>query len=489
MAQKDTPWYELIGQQTDASVRLLVVCEHYCSASSLKEIEDLAVTCQIPMVKVDYQIADDDNTVAVQGTYEFGSEGVTRFVLKDVLPLEQWSAYETPDARYRLETTVTLVSGHTVKSPWAFRCFLRSGCHTTQITDKSLQEQLASIPIANASMTEAQLRQICVDYIRLETEFQFKFQEDFVYTIESQKRPRRLLGGKVYGGMPYVSRGAGNLYRLAEVYDPETGTLSRDSDIYDNIRLFGNACSGAASMAWARVVNSAYLGYTMFMTEANGFLPVGPYRYPKENITRYIRNDPNEVCCRSLCNFNGEQTMFESYAQMQPADGLVCDGHVRMNCSVPVVVRNPDGTIDPDQSYIYLHEQTCYTSSRNQLRIAPDGSHYVAQGRVQYHNTFRQLWSEGYVPFTFREFKDPSLVEPARYRLAVEPVLAERVLTTNYPISDVFAELDGKRYVYRNMEFFRKEVKLGDIFPAEALTENTKLFCQLLNGQLLEVKQ
>ena len=65
MAQKDTPWYELIGQQTDASVRLLVVCEHYCCASSLKEIEDLAVTCQIPMVKVDYQVAEDDNTVAV----------------------------------------------------------------------------------------------------------------------------------------------------------------------------------------------------------------------------------------------------------------------------------------------------------------------------------------------------------------------------------------------------------------------------------------
>ena len=65
MAQKESAWYELIGQQTDASVRLLVVCEHYCCASSLKEIEDLAVTCQIPMVKIDYQVAEDDNTVAV----------------------------------------------------------------------------------------------------------------------------------------------------------------------------------------------------------------------------------------------------------------------------------------------------------------------------------------------------------------------------------------------------------------------------------------
>lgn len=488
MAQNEPAWYTLIGQQSDASVRLLVVCDRFCSAQSCKELADAEITCKVPMVKATYKVVNDETTV-LEGEHNFGERGVTRFVLPDILSLEDLQPYETEDARYSLETTVTLISGHTVKSPWAFRCFLRTGTHTANVPEKSLQARLADIPIANASMTEAQLRQICVDFIRLETEFPFKFQEDFVYTIESQKRPRRLLGGKVYGGMPYVSRGAGNLYRLAEVYDPETGTLGRDSDIYENIRLFGNACSGAASMAWSRVVTSAYLGYTMFMTEANGFLPVGPYRYPRENLTQFIRNDPNEVCCKTVCSFNGEQTMFESYARMQPADGLVCDGHVRMNCAVPVVVRNPDGTIDPDRSYTYIHEQTCYTSSRNQLRIAPDGSHYVAQGRVDYHNTFRQLLSEGYLPFTFPEFKDPSLVQPGRIRLAVEPVLAERVLTANYPISDVFAELNGKRYIYRNMEFFRKEVKLGDIFPAEALTPDTKIFCQLLNGQMLEVRQ
>ena len=68
-------------------------------------------------------------------------------------------------------------------------------------------------------------------------------------------------------------------------------------------------------------------------------------------------------------------------------------------------------------------------------------------------------------------------------------MLRERVLTANYPISDVFAELNGKRWAYRNMEFFRKEVKLSDLFPEEALTPETKIYCQLLNGQLLEVIQ
>ena len=488
MAQNDSAWYELIGQQSEAAINLMVTCDRYASAQSCKELQEVTVNCKIPMLKFSYRVADESNTV-LEGEYEFSDGGVTRFTLPEVLSLDALFPYETEDARYSLETTVTLISGHTVKSPWAFRCFLRSGSHATVVQEKSLQEQLDVIPIANPSMTEAQLRQICVDYIRLETEFQFKFQEDFVYTIESQKRPRRLLGGKVYGGIPYVSRGAGNLYRLLEVYDPTTGTLRRDSDIFDNIRYFGNACSGAASMAWGRVVTSAYLGYTMFMTEANGFLPVGPYRYPRENVTQFIRNDPNGLCCRSLCDFNGAEIMYESYAQMQPADGLVCDGHVRMNSAVPVVVRNPDGTIDPDKSYTFIHEQTCYTSHRNHLRISPDNSHYLTQGRVRYHNTFRQLWTEGYIPFTFREFKNPSLVEPARIRLAVEPNLPDRVLTANYAIFDVFAELNGKRYAYRNMEFFRKEVKLGDIFPAEVLTKDTKLSCRLSNGQLIEVHQ
>ena len=489
MTGKERTWYEMIGQNTDADIRQLVQCEHFGTALSPEEMGDVTIFCKIPITRASFTVFDAADHAVMTGEHSFAVEGVNSFSLKEALPLKDLMAYTTPEGNYRIQTAVTLISGHEVGDRFTFRATLRPGNHTTEVPTKDLLQQLTAIPVANSSMTESQLRQICLDYIRLETEFPFKFEKDFVYTIASQKRTRRLLGGKVYGGIPYVTRGAGNLYRLAEIYDPETGTLRTDSDIFDNIRLFGNACSGAASMAWARVVTSAYLGYTMFMTQANGFLPVGPYRYPKENVTRYIRNDPNEVCCRSLCDFNGDQTMYESYAQMQPADGLVCDGHVRMNSAVPVVVRNADGTINPDESYTLIREQTCYTNQRNFLRIAPDGTHYVAQGRVDYRNTFRMLFAAGYVPFTFAEFRDPSRVEPVRIRLAVEPELRERVLTANYPICDVFAELDGRRYTFRNLEFFRKEVKLGDIFPAEILTKDTKLSCRLYNGQLVEVPQ
>lgn len=489
MATTDATWYELIGSGNTVSPNQKVQCETFATAVSIEEMAEVVVECLEPMTKMSYQIYDRKGTTVKEGGYTFGEEGVSRFVLKDVLPLEELKAYETANADYGISTTVTLVSGPEVGNYFSFKAYLHSGKTATEAPKMNLKEQLAAIPVAKPGMTEDELRQICLDYMKLQLEFPFKFKEDFNYVVFSQKRRRKLLGGKIYGGLPYVTRGAGNLYRIAEIYDPETGTLDASSEIFDNIRYFGNACSGAASMSWARVVTSAYMGYTMFMTEANGFLPVGPYRYPKDNITIFPKNDPDAIRCHTICEFNGEQTMLESYAQMKPADGVVCNGHVRMNSAVPVVVRKADGTIDGEKSYTFMREQVCYVPHINHLRITPKGDHYVAQGYVDIRYTLKELYDTRYIPFTFAEFRNPSIVEPARIRLAVEPELHERVLSANYAISEVFIELDGKRYVYHNMEFFRREVKMSDIFPKEILTKDAKIYCQLLNGELLEVKQ
>lgn len=489
MATTDTTWYELVNSDAAFSPNQRVQCETFATAVSLEEMAEVVIEGLEPITKMTYQIYDREGNTVKEGGYGFSDEGVSRFVLKDVLPMEELKPYETENADYGISTTVTLASGHEVGNYFSFKGYLRTGKTATEAPKMNLKEQLAAIPVAKPGMTEEQLRQICLDYMKLQLEFPFKFADDFNYVIFRQKRRRKLLGGKIYGGLPYVTRGAGNLYRIAEIYDPETGTLDASSEIFENIRYFGNACSGAASMAWARVVTSAYMGYTMFMTKANGFLPVGPYRYPDPEATIFRRNDPTAICCTTVCEFNGEQTMLESYARMKPADGVVCDGHVRMNSAVPVVVRKADGTVDGEKSYTFMREQVCYVPNINHLRVTPEGDHYVAQGYVDIRYTLKELYDTKYLPFTFAEFQDPSRVEPARLRLAVEPELHERVLSTNYAISEVFLELDGKRYVYHNMEFFRREVKMSDIFPMELLTKDAKIYCQLLNGELLEVKQ
>ncbi len=487
MAKVDTSWYNMVEGASELARKKLVTSKYFASAVSVEELGDVVIECPVPMVKMAYSIHDRAGNELKKGEYAFPEDGVNSFALKDVLPLAQLKAFETETADYGIDTEVTLASGDVVGGYYTFQGWLHTDTTTTEVPDKSFVARLAAIPIAKPGMTEDELRQICMDFIRLEVEVPYKLKEDFTYRIESQRRDRTLMGGKVYAGLPYVSRGAGNLYRLAEIYDPETGELDQSSDIFDNIRYFGNACSGEACTAWARVVTSAYLGYTMFLTEANGFLPVGPYRYSRENVTEFVKKDPDGYNCRKICDENGEQVMYESYAQMKPADGMVCSGHVRMNSAVATVVRNPDGTIDGEKSYTLVREHWAYADDPNHIRIAPDGSHYVAQGRVDIKYTFKELFDTGYIPFTFAEFKDPSRVEPAKVRLAVEPQLKDRVLTSNYPISDVFIEVDGKRYPYRNMEFFRKEVKMSDMFPEELLTQKAKVFCQLYNGECLEV--
>lgn len=487
MAQTEIAWYEMIDGASERDRKKMVTSKYFASAVSVEELGDVDISCKVPIKKLTYWIHDRANNEVKREECAFPGEGINSFVLRDVLPLEQLKAFETETAEYGIKTEVTLASGDVVGGYYTFEGWLHPGVTTTEVPGVNLVAQLAAIPVAKPGMTEDQLRQICLDYLRLEAEAPFKMKEDFTYHIESQRRDRTLIGGKIYGGLPYVSRGAGNLYRLAEICDPVTGELDRSSDVFDNIRYFGNACSGGASMAWARVVTSAYLGYTMFMTEANGFIPVGPYRYSQENVTQFIRKNPAGYNCKKICQENGDQIMFESYAQMKPADGVVCNGHVRMNSAVPTIVRNPDGTIDGDKSYTLMHEQVCYSGNANHIRVAPDGSHYVAQGVVNLKYTFRNLFETSYIPFTFAEFKDPSRVEPTRVRIAVEPELKDRVLTCNYPISDVFIEVGGKRYAYRNMEFFRKEVKMSDMFPVELLTKETRVFCQLYNGEYLEV--
>ena len=487
MASVDTSWYDVVEQKKGRARQKLVKSDYFASAISLEELGDVEIECIVPIVKMSYDIHTRADEIVKTGEFAFPGEGVNRFALRDVLPLAELKAFETADAAYGIGTTVTLASGDEVGSYFTFKGWLHPGATTTEVPEGNLAQRLAAIPVARPGMTEDQLRQICMDYMRLEVEAPFKLEEDFTYHIESQHRDRKLLGGKVYGGLPYVSRGAGNLYRLAEICDPVTGVLDRNSDVFENIRYFGNACSGAASMAWARVVTSAYLGYTMFLSEANGFLPVGPYRYGRENVTVFLKKDPDGYNCRHICDENGEQVMFESYAQMKPADGVGCCGHVRMNSAIPTVVRNADGTINGEESYTLMREQVCYPTHPNHIRIAPDGSHYLAQGFVDVKYTFRDLFDTEYIPFTFAEFRDPSRVEPTRVRFAVEPEVKDRVLTCNYPISDVFVELDGKRYAYRNMEFFRKEVKMGDIFPEEILTKEAKYSCQLYNGEIVEI--
>ncbi len=352
------------------------------------------------------------------------------------------------------------------------------------VVDKDVRAKLDAIPIANSSMTPDQLRQICVDFFKLQLSFSWTPSETLepVSTEnDGQKLRVEINKGTVYGGIPYTSTGSGNLYRALDYYDDETGVI--DLSFFRTSRdKFVNACSGSANWAWGRVVNSAYLSWTQYYTQYQGCINVGPYTYSKDiKMFSSARSDSAQAyTAKNVVLENGEQVMYQSYAQMKPADGITHPGHIRMNTAVPHVEYNADGTINGDESYTYYCDQQLYVIADTQS----DGSPKTRQGGVDVKVTFKELYDRYYIPFTFAEFLGTDPVEDGTATLTLEdaPVTASSIsalelsktkLTTNYAISGLYVKvLDDQGTV----KLTRK------VYPDDHYTESMGLSSALVSS-------
>ena len=326
---------------------------------------------------------------------------------------------------------------------------------------------------------------------------------DFSYIVTSQKLPVIKEAGQLYAGFPYVCVGSGNLYRLAEYYNEETGVVDVSYALEDP-RLFGNACTGAAASAWSRVISSSKLGYTFELNKMNNCIPVGPYTYP-EDIKEFGNNQYDNMTCLHICENNGEQVMYQSYAQAHLADGMVNRGHVRMFASEPKVVYK-EGTdeIDGEKSTVLYRDQGCYTTGEWHKKLDAEGNEFVTQGGLDVEVTFKQLYDKHYIPFTFKEFLGTEPVRKAKVitdlparQTSVEDICCA-TFRANYNISDIFflvKDKDGNevhRSVYRHYYFTDRELNMKEVAGAEALEKlevkdgyTIEISCQLYNGDLL----
>ncbi|MBR2615588.1 MAG: hypothetical protein IKC69_02800, partial [Clostridia bacterium] len=375
-----------------------------------------------------------------------------------------------------------------------------------------LLSQLEAIPVAKPGMRPEELRTICLDFMRLQLSFQWLPGEDYHYVIESRNHPVDLKKGSLHGGMPYVNIGTGNVYRFAEYYDPETGSVDL-SDLKQHKEIVGIACSGAATCAWSRCISSARLGFTFDMTQKNGFVNVGPYKYSKE-LKKFIRpirgtdiNPEIKYTPKHVCLENGMQTMYESYAKMLPADGILNSGHIRMCASVPTVIRKNDGTIDGERSFVLYCDQVLYESAWYHDRYTEEGDFYRVHGGVDVKESFANLFRDGYIPFTFKEFLGEADVKKAKINanitqaaLSVEE-LKKVEIRSNYPVSDLFTEVtdpEGNvlyKHVCRRRATTPAEldlyemaladhIPLDELKPFEASGENSLvIMAQLWNGK------
>ena len=335
------------------------------------------------------------------------------------------------------------------------------------INDKLTWEKINSFPIKTTDMTIEEARTLCVEFMRFSKTALYIPNANITYQLNPTGTMDKMVKGQIYGGLPYVGLGGcSSIYRVMDYIDEETGVVDMTNPQL-NPGLFGSHCSSQTYWAWGRVINSVGHAFTWDIIQNKGYLRVGPYTYD-DNQPRFT----DTFSTYAICEQNGTQVMCESYAQMQPADGVVNyrgGGHVMMISSTPVVVYYENSTIiDPAKSYVTVLDQ--HQGWEEMTNDA--GDTFTAKVNVDGKFTFNDLYSKGYIPFTYAEFTGEKPIEETEYGFSFtgETVTLDELFvqtaTSNFGISDVYVTIrnekgeDLYRHVTRAHEAGHKELKL-----------------------------
>ena len=220
--------------------------------------------------------------------------------------------------------------------------------------------------------------------------------DDGIYTV-----------GMQYYGFPYSFNGA-SLARMQYMIDEEGYIKDFAYDMHPRIlrNYMSNDCSQAVSQALWSVSNSTNFFGTNEMYPCNGgiergCIPLGDWEY--EGIA--LAGDS-----QNYINATDEQTLYEAYAMLRTGDFYVytikdVGGHTRMATGNAVVVRDQNGLIDPNFSYVLTSEQGSPTLADRENMI-------YSTCRVDYKYTFANLKYDGAVPLTCEELQTGQM-EPA----------------------------------------------------------------------------
>jgi len=211
-----------------------------------------------------------------------------------------------------------------------------------------------------------------------------------------------------YYGIPYNHKG-GSLARMQYCMN-EDGTLKDfvyEMDPFDGFDGYiGNDCSTAIAQAWWTVSNSTDIVRCDGMQPCfdRGCYAVGDYEYNfNQNAQSYTD---------IIINANSEQTMYEAYGQLRAGDAYYYmyegGGHTRMAAEDAVTVRDQQGLINPEKSYVISHEQG-YSSTDDEKMT-------TTSWRTNWKYTFANLYIDWAVPVTIEEFMTGEM-EPATCEL------------------------------------------------------------------------
>ena len=316
-----------------------------------------------------------------------------------------------------------------------------SGDGYETINDMITWDKINAFPVVHDGMTVEEGRKLVVDFFRFCKTAVWVLADTYEYKIrESKTKTVVVEGGTKYGGLPYIIGGTGSVYRLMDYMDPETGVV--DILRAGSPRFFGNQCSYGSYVGVCRVINSCKYGLTMYMNPMNGFVPVGDYKI-RDDVEKFTEDGYNTTV---VLRENGEEVMYESYAKLQKGDIIVyytTAGHVVLASEDAVVVRDENGKIDPEQSYVTVIDQT---PGHNTMTNAA-GDTFAVENNVDAKWTFQTLFSKSYVPYTFKEWIGAKPIESSKFEyshsgetITFSELYSSKV-TANYGVMDLYASV------------------------------------------------
>ena len=273
-------------------------------------------------------------------------------------------------------------------------------------------EQINSFELKRSDMTEEELRQAVVDFMYFTKTYLWTPSQTVKYEKNTNGSDDSMKQGTVYGGLPYVGVASGNVYRMMD-YINEYGILDMEKALpatatkellsMSDLKYFGSQCSISVYWAWGRIMNSAKYRWTYDTVPNNGFITLGDMYIP--DIDKWTAAYNTTMCCHE----NGEEVMYNTYAQAKKADVLVYyiestggagAGHLMMLYEDAHVVYNEDGTINGDESYYLIIDQgQSWKSNTN-----ASGDKFSHKGNIALKKTFKQMYDYGYIPFTLAEY-------------------------------------------------------------------------------------
>lgn len=237
-----------------------------------------------------------------------------------------------------------------------------------------------------------------------------------------------VLPGQVYRGIPYNHK-SGSMDRFYYCMEEnEDGMLvlkdwvqdldGTDADEDTWGAYIGNDCSSAMQMIYGKVSNhcSILRSVTQFPIYATedyeikeafplidvGTIPVGWECDLEVPSVEYIKGTS------LFTDKIGEQGMYEAYSQMRAGDMIsnsfdYAMGHCQIVTCDAVVMRDEEGNLDPDASYVTTIQQVANFA---------DYGDYISSWRVDNVLSFRQMLEKWYIPVTFKELNEGSDEKP-----------------------------------------------------------------------------